>query len=77
MKKPRVRGPDMTNAERQARHRARQKEDGLVQLNLMIPMHAVADFMRAAELVRANRALTVGRLTDTRSGKLRGLKGEA
>lgn len=70
----RTRGPDMTSAERQRRYKSRMAGEGHVQLNIWVPAHAVADFQRAAELVRENPDLTVARLVSARTGKLRGLR---
>jgi hypothetical protein len=64
----------MTNTERQSALRARRIEAGMVQVNMWLPAQAVADIQRAAELIRANPDLSVARLVDTRTGKLRGLK---
>ena len=64
----------MTSAERQRRFRARMAEDGCVQCVVWVPAHAVADFQRAAELVRGNPDLTVARLASQATGKLVGLK---
>lgn len=64
----------MTNAERQAALKARRAKAGMVQINLWLPASAVADMQRAAELCRADPELTVARLVNTRTGKLRGLK---
>lgn len=64
----------MTAAQRQARARAKREANGLVQVNLWIPAHAVADFQRAAELIKLDQKLTVARLVDRDTGKLRGMK---
>lgn len=64
----------MGAAERQARARAKREAAGLVQVNLWIPAHAVADFQRAAELIKLDQKLTVARLVDRNTGKLRGMK---
>lgn len=64
----------MTNAQRQQSLRNRRIEAGLVQVNVWVPVGAVADIQRAAELLRAEPELTVARLMDKRTGKLRGLR---
>lgn len=64
----------MTNAQRQARLKAKRAELGLVQCNLWVPVSAVPELQRAAALLRDNPALAIARLVDTRTGKLRGLK---
>jgi hypothetical protein len=64
----------MTNAERQRKHRQRLTDAGLVQVNLIVPPHAVADLQRVAELLRANPDLTVARLASLTTGKLSGIK---
>ena len=64
----------MTATERQRLLKARRIEAGMVQLNMWVPASAVADFQRAAELIRDDPALAVARLVDTRTGKLKGLK---
>jgi hypothetical protein len=64
----------MTNAERARRHKERQADRGLVQFNVWLPARVVAEFKRAAELVTETPYLTIGRLTDTRTGRLKGLK---
>lgn len=64
----------MTNAERQAALKARRAKAGIVQVNVWVPQSAVADMQRAAELCRADPELTIARLVNTRTGKLRGLK---
>jgi hypothetical protein len=66
--------PPMTSAERQAAYKSRQREAGIGQINLMVPAHAVADFQRAAELIRANPRLTIARLVNLDTGKLKGIK---
>jgi hypothetical protein len=68
------RKPPMTSAERQAAYKNRQREAGIGQINLMVPAHAVADFQRAAELIRANPRLTIARLVNLDTGKLKGMK---
>jgi hypothetical protein len=65
----------MTNAERQARHRAKLQQSGMVQCNLYVPAGAVPELQRAAELLRANPDLTIARLVNRRTGKLCGLRG--
>ena len=62
------------NSERQARFKARQNALGLIQMSVWVPPGAVADMTLAAELIRANPALTIGRLTDTVTGRLVGLR---
>jgi hypothetical protein len=64
----------MTNAERQRRFKDKQREAGLIQVNVWVPPSCKAEIERAAELIRANHALTVARLVDTKTGKLVGLK---
>jgi hypothetical protein len=64
----------MSNAERQRRHKSKLAESGLVQVNVWLPAGAVADFQRAAEIVRQNRKLTVARLVNVETGRLVGLK---
>jgi hypothetical protein len=64
----------MTGTERQAKLRQAREETGMVQCNVWLPVSAVADVKQAAALIRANPALTVARLVDTRTGRLRGLK---
>ena len=56
------------NAVYQARSRAKREAEGFRQLMLMLPPRVMPDFKRAAELIRANPALSV-RLWDTRTGK--------
>lgn len=69
-----VTGCLMTNAERQRAFKARQAAAGLVQCNVWVPASAVADVNRAAELMCARPQLTIGRLVDTQTGRLVGLK---
>jgi hypothetical protein len=64
----------MTNAERQARLKAKRADAGLVQINLWVPAGAADELMRAAELMRANPDLRVARLVNRATGKLTGLK---
>jgi hypothetical protein len=61
-------------AERAARFRESMAAQGYVQVAMWVPAAAVADMNRAAQLMRENPKLTVGRLTDTTTGRLRGLK---
>jgi len=65
----------MTNAERQARYKARLAAAGLVQLNIWVPPAAVDSFQRAGELTRADPRLAVARLVNRETGKLCGLRG--
>lgn len=65
---------DMTTANRSRKFKAQMADRGLVQCNIWVPASAMAEFKRAAELARDNPDLTVARLVDTRTGKLRGLK---
>lgn len=74
-RKRKVKAPaPMTSAERQAALKARRAELGLVQCNMWVPASAVPELQRAAELMRENTDLTVARLVNRRTGKLRGLK---
>jgi hypothetical protein len=64
----------MSNAERARRFKAKQAGEGRTQLNIWVPTHVVAEFKRAAELIVENPHLTIGRLTDAKTGRLRGLE---
>jgi hypothetical protein len=64
----------MTNTERQAKLRKARADAGLVQCNVWVPEGCVAEILRAAELMRQNPRLTVARLVDGETGRLRGLK---
>jgi hypothetical protein len=64
----------VSGAERIKRHRAKQLAEGLTQVNIVVPLHVAAEFQLAAERCRDDRALTLARLVNTRSGKLEGLK---
>jgi hypothetical protein len=64
----------VTNSERQARHKSRLVALGLVQVAVWVPVAAVADIQRAAELLRANPLLTVARLANVKTGRLVSLK---
>ena len=62
------------NAARQAKFRAGRAAEGMKQLTILVPVSAIPEFKRAAELVAADPKLTVARLVDTRTGRLRGLR---
>jgi hypothetical protein len=64
----------MNNAERARRYKASLAERGLIQVNVWLPAAVASDFKRAAELVANDPHLTVARLMDRRTGRLRGLK---
>lgn len=59
----------MTNAERQAKFRAKKAEMGMVTLTMLVPEHAIEDFRRAAALMALNPKLRLGPMTNTRSGR--------
>lgn len=67
----------MTNAARQAKRRAKLQEAGLVQVNVWVPSEAVADIQLAAELIRANRKLSIARLVNADTGRLVGLRAKS
>ena len=64
----------MTSAQRQTRFRRKLAELGYVQVNVWVPASAAPGFKRAAELASENPDLEIGRMVDTRTGKLRGMK---
>ena len=65
----------MTNAERQARFRARRAESDIVQVAVFVHRSGVSELQRMAELSReSNGTLVPARMVDVRTGKLRGLK---
>lgn len=66
----------MTSTDRQRRFKANMKAAGCIQVNVWVPAKAAADIQRAAELIRQDPALTVARLVDVTTGRLKGLKGE-
>ena len=57
-------------AERQRKHRARQREAGFVSLTLMVPYEAVAELAIQAEALRTNPKLAPGPLRNPRTGRL-------
>jgi hypothetical protein len=66
-----------SNSERQRAFKHGMNKAGFVQCAVWITPAALAEFQRAAELVRQDTGLTIGRMVDTRTGKLRGLKRDA
>lgn len=64
----------MTGAERARRHKAKLQQAGLVQVNVWVPVGSVESIQRAAELMRAHPTYEIGRLVDTKTGRLSGLK---
>lgn len=60
--------------ERAARFKASRRAKGLVQCNVWVPAKVAADFKRAAELACENHALTIGRMVDGKTGRMRGMK---
>jgi hypothetical protein len=59
---------------RQRAFKETMNKRGFVQRQVWIPPAAIPEFDRAAELARQDSALTIGRMVDVRTGKLRGLK---
>jgi len=64
----------MTNAQRQAKLRIAREAAGLKQCNIWVPAGAIPELQRVAELLRANPDLTVGRMVNTKTGRVSGLK---
>lgn len=62
------------DAERARRRRVKMTEAGLVQCNVWVPRGAEDEIRRAAELICANPDLRVSRLTDAKTGRMKGLK---
>lgn len=60
----------MTNAERQAKFRARKAAQGLEQVNVLLPPAAHADLAMIARMMAENPDLEFGPLRDTRTGRL-------
>lgn len=64
----------MTNAERQARFRAKQAATGAVPFTAMVPVAAIADLRAMVDcLLAAHRngtALTIGPLRDPATGRM-------
>jgi hypothetical protein len=60
----------MTNAQRGARWRQRQRELGLSSVCLVIPKHLAPDLVLLAEALRADPHLEPGPLRDRVSGRL-------
>jgi hypothetical protein len=69
-------GHGATNKERQQAWAMQQRDAGLVPVTVWVPVACVPDLKRAAELIRADPELTIGRLTDRRTGRLRGLRSQ-
>jgi hypothetical protein len=63
-----------TSIERQRAFKERMNKSGFVQCVVWVPPAAIAEFQLASELVRQDTKLTIGRLVDVTTGKLRGLK---
>jgi hypothetical protein len=64
----------VSNADRQRAFQIARNKAGFVKCAVWIPPAAIAEFQRAAELARHDPKLTIGRMVDTETGKLRGLK---
>lgn len=62
------------NAARQAKWRAAQAAQGMVQITVLVHECAVPELKRAVELMAADPHLAVARLVDIRTGRLRGLR---
>jgi hypothetical protein len=70
-----TRKPRSSNAERQARFRAKQAgQNGFVQCCVWIPEAAMADMQLQAEILRKYPHLTVGPLRDPHTGKFVALR---
>ncbi len=67
--------PGLTGSQRQARHRARLRQAGLVAVTVVIPVHAAPEFQLAAEAMRLRPHLRLGPLRDPISGRLVFAKG--
>ncbi len=65
-----------SNRERQQAWAMAKRDAGFVPCTVWVRPGQVADIRRAAELLAADSALTIGRLTDTRTGRLRSLKAQ-
>ena len=61
-------------AERQERFRERRAREGLLQVTVLIPAAAMADFQEHAEAIRTNPVLTLGPLRNPHTGKLCSVK---
>jgi hypothetical protein len=59
-----------TAAEHAKAFKQRMSDQGLVQCNVWIPQAAVADFQRAAEMIRDDRTLSIGRMVSRVHGRL-------
>lgn len=68
-----IRQAPKTDIERQRIHRSKRTDAGQMQCTLWLPAAAVPAFRRAAVLVCDNPALTIARLSDRHTGRLRGL----
>ncbi len=64
----------MTDAERQARYRARKTALGFTAVTLLVPKAAAPDLQAIAEALRGGTHLQPGPLRDIRSGKLVSVK---
>lgn len=60
----------MTNAERQARFRAKKLDQGFKTVSVLVPLDRFADFGVALQMLRDNPDLEIGTLRNTKTGKL-------
>jgi hypothetical protein len=63
-----------SSTERSRTLKERRAAEGLVQCNVWLPRETVAEFVRAAELIKKERDLRLARLMDLRTGRMRGLR---
>lgn len=66
----------ISNAERQAAHRAKKLAEGLVQFTVYVPADVIPDLTALVQKLVAERGLTVGPARNPVTGKLVSVKGK-